>query len=135
MFIAQTFAKRNSSDPSAADWRRFGRLPVFTNCMPRYRKDNGLYPYPASNETELSLLFMLSGGELWAIEIKLTSASKIERSFRFACADLNPLKRFYVYPGTERIPLDDRKDAIGVALTKALQSANLGRFSIWFREI
>jgi hypothetical protein len=40
-----------------------------------------------------------------------------------------------VYPGTERIPLDDRKDAIGVALTKALQSANLGRFSIWFREI
>src|SRR5277367_150049 len=44
-FIAQTFACRYQGDPSAADWRRFGRLPGFTNCKPKYRKDNGLYPY------------------------------------------------------------------------------------------
>jgi hypothetical protein len=44
-FIAQTLAKRYDADPNAADWRRFGRLPGFTNCKPKYRKDNGLYPY------------------------------------------------------------------------------------------
>ena len=44
-FIAQTLAKRYGADPSAADWRRFGRLPGFTNCKPKYRKSNGLYPY------------------------------------------------------------------------------------------
>jgi hypothetical protein len=44
-FIAQTLAKRYRADPSAADWRRFGRLPGFTNCKPKYRKSNGLYPY------------------------------------------------------------------------------------------
>ena len=44
-FIAQTLAKRYGADPSAADWRRFGRLPGFTNCKPKYRRDNGLYPY------------------------------------------------------------------------------------------
>ena len=44
-FIAQTLAGRYQGDPSAADWRRFGRLPGFTNCKPKYRKDNGLYPY------------------------------------------------------------------------------------------
>src|SRR5664280_457723 len=44
-FIAQELAKRYSADPSAADWRRFGRLPGFTNCKPKYRKSNGLYPY------------------------------------------------------------------------------------------
>ena len=44
-FIAQALAKRYSADPSAADWRRFGRLPGFTNCKPKYRRDNGLYPY------------------------------------------------------------------------------------------
>ena len=44
-FIAQALAKRYSADPSAADWRRFGRLPGFTNCKPKYRKSNGLYPY------------------------------------------------------------------------------------------
>ena len=44
-FIAQTLAGRYQGDPSAADWRRFGRLPGFTNCKPKYRKANGLYPY------------------------------------------------------------------------------------------
>jgi hypothetical protein len=44
-FVAQTLANRYSADPSAADWRRFGRLPGFTNCKPKYRKSNGLYPY------------------------------------------------------------------------------------------
>jgi hypothetical protein len=44
-FIAQNLAKRYQADPSAADWRRFGRLPGFTNCKPKYRKSDGLYPY------------------------------------------------------------------------------------------
>ena len=44
-FIAQNLAKRYQADPSAADWRRFGRLPGFTNCKPKYRKSNGLYPF------------------------------------------------------------------------------------------
>ena len=30
-FAAQTLAGRYGADPSAADWRRFGRLPGFTN--------------------------------------------------------------------------------------------------------
>ena len=31
-FIAQKLAARYDAVPSAADWRRFGRLPCFTNC-------------------------------------------------------------------------------------------------------
>ena len=31
-FAAQTLAARYGADPSAADWRRFGRMPSFTNC-------------------------------------------------------------------------------------------------------
>jgi hypothetical protein len=50
-------------------------------------------------------------------------APKIERGFHSACADLNPQKQFYVYPGTERFPLDGKTDAISVvALAKAFQS-------------
>src|SRR5271168_3617533 len=44
-FVAQTLAQRYQADPSAADWRRFGRLPGFTNCKPKHRQSNGLYPY------------------------------------------------------------------------------------------
>lgn len=42
---AQTLAARYNADPSAADWRRFGRLPGFTNCKPKYRKADGLFPF------------------------------------------------------------------------------------------
>jgi hypothetical protein len=38
-------AERYDADPSAADWRRFGRLPGFTNCKPKYRKPDGLFPF------------------------------------------------------------------------------------------
>jgi hypothetical protein len=38
-------AERYDADPSAADWRRFGRLPGFTNCKPKYRKSDGLFPF------------------------------------------------------------------------------------------
>jgi hypothetical protein len=44
-FAAQTLAARYSADPSAADWRRFGRLPGFTNCKPKYKQGNGLFPF------------------------------------------------------------------------------------------
>ena len=44
-FAAQALAARYGADPSAADWRRFGRLPGFTNCKPRYRKADGLFPF------------------------------------------------------------------------------------------
>ncbi len=80
--------------------------------------------YRTSNGTEVDLVLTLPGGKLWAIEVKRSSAPKIERGFHSACADLNPQKRFVVYPGTERFPLDDITDAIGVvALAKALRSA------------
>jgi hypothetical protein len=43
--VAQTLARRYGADPNAADWRRFGRLPGFTNCKPKYRRENGFFPY------------------------------------------------------------------------------------------
>jgi predicted AAA+ superfamily ATPase len=79
--------------------------------------------YRTSNGTEVDLVLALPGGKLWAIEVKRSSAPGIDRGFHAACADLNPQKRFVVYPGTERFALDDTTDAIGVvALAKALQS-------------
>ncbi|MGA2128034.1 MAG: ATP-binding protein [Xanthobacteraceae bacterium] len=80
--------------------------------------------YRTSNGTEIDLVLTLPGGKLWAIEIKRSSAPKVERGFHSACADLEPTKRFVVYPGEERFSLDDETDAVGVtALARALQSA------------
>src|SRR5215469_3240700 len=70
--------------------------------------------YRTSNGTEIDLLLTLPNGELWAIEVKRNSAPKLDRGFHSACADLKPHKRFVVYPGKERFPLDHTTDAIGV---------------------
>ena len=43
--VAQLLARRYDADLSAAGWRRFGRLPGFTNCKPKYRKLDGLFPF------------------------------------------------------------------------------------------
>ena len=42
---AQLLARRYEADLSAAGWRRFGRLPGFTNCKPKYLKPDGLFPF------------------------------------------------------------------------------------------
>ena len=79
--------------------------------------------YRTSNGAEIDLLLTLPGGKLWAIEVKRSPAPGVERGFHLACADLKPKKRFVVYPGTERFPLDDKTDAIGVVeLAKLVQA-------------
>src|SRR5258708_35980509 len=70
--------------------------------------------YRTSNGTEIDLLLTLPNGELWAVEVKRSSAPKIECVFHSACSDLKPHRRFVVYPGTERFPLDKTTDAISV---------------------
>ncbi len=74
---------------------------------------------------EIDWVLTLPGGALWAVEIKRSSAPKLERGFHLACADLTPSKRFIVYPGNKRFPLDAHTDAIGLAaLAQVLLAAN-----------
>ena len=61
------------------------------------------------------LLLTLPGDALWAIEIKRGSAPKIGRGFNQACEDLRPARRFVVYGGQERFPLNAETEAIGLA--------------------
>ena len=72
---------------------------------------------------EIDLVLTLPGGKLWAVEIKRSSAPKLERGFHLACADLKPARRFVVYPGDDRFPLDAETEVLGLAeLGKRLQA-------------
>jgi len=87
-FAAQTLAGRYDADPSAADWRRFGRLPGFTNCKPKYRKPDGLFPFVRlkSNSGEQYPM-----AETFAQEItKLYEEREQEREERRIQASLSP---------------------------------------------
>ena len=78
--------------------------------------------YRTATGNEVDLVLTLPGGKLWAIEIKRSSAPTVESGFHLACTDLKPDKRFVVYSGTERFPLNANTDAIGLAdLAGAMQ--------------
>ena len=80
--------------------------------------------YRTSAGAEIDLVLTMPGGHLWAVEIKRSSAPKVERGFHFACTDLKPKKRFVVYPGDDRFPLAADTEAIGLfALSQAVQAA------------
>lgn len=70
--------------------------------------------YRTATGNEIDLVLNLPAGKLWAIEIKRSSAPKVERGFHLACADLEPTQRFVVYPGDERYPLGDDIEAISL---------------------
>jgi len=72
------------------------------------------YFYRTSGGAEIDLLLNWPGGELWAIEIKRSSAPKIERGFYSACDDLNPSQKWVVYPGQESYPI--RADIQAISL-------------------
>lgn len=71
--------------------------------------------YRTSAGAEVDLLLSLPRNELWAVEIKRGVAPKLTRGFHQACADLNPTRRFVVYGGTERFPINPNTDAIGLS--------------------
>jgi uncharacterized protein len=70
--------------------------------------------YRTSAGAEIDLILAWPGGELWAIEIKRSSSPGVERGFHIACDDLKVKKRFVVYPGHERFPLNASTIAIGL---------------------
>jgi hypothetical protein len=78
--------------------------------------------YRTSNGTEVDLVLTLPDRQLWAVEVKRSSAPRLDRGFHSACADLQPARRFVVYPGEERFRLDEKTEATSLmALATMLQ--------------
>jgi predicted AAA+ superfamily ATPase len=70
--------------------------------------------YRTSAGAEIDLVLDLPGGEVWAIEIKRSSAPTLERGFYHACEDIKPARRFVIYNGQERYPLKPETEAVGL---------------------
>ena len=80
--------------------------------------------YRTAAGAEVDLLLTLPDGQRWVVEIKRSLSPKLERGFHSACADLQPHKRWLVYPGTDSwrladdvqvLPLADMMAAVRVA--------------------
>lgn len=70
--------------------------------------------YRTAAGAELDLVLDMPGGKRWAIEIKRSSAPKIEKGFRAAIEDVRAERAFIVYGGEERYAKGDGVEAIGL---------------------
>lgn len=82
-------------------WEAF----VIENVIGRLQDQAQPHYYRTSSGSEIDLLLAWADGSSWAIEVKRSSAPKLERGFHQACLDLQPARKFVVYPGAERFPL------------------------------
>ena len=60
--------------------------------------------YRTTGDAEVDLVIEI-GSELWAIEIKRSSAPTVSRGFYSACEDLRPTRMIVVYAGDESFPM------------------------------
>ena len=70
--------------------------------------------YRTATGVELDLVLDMPGGERWAVEIKRSSAPKVEKGFYAAIEDVQPSRAFVVYGGSERYPQREGLEAIGL---------------------
>jgi predicted AAA+ superfamily ATPase len=70
--------------------------------------------YRTATGVELDLVLDLPGRERWAIEIKRSTAPKIEKGFYTALEDVQPTRSFIVYGGNERYPKGQGIEVIGM---------------------
>lgn len=87
---------------------------VIENLLTAAHRDVQGHFYRTSGGAEVDLLLTWPDGRLWAIEIKRSLTPKLERGFHAACADLNPERKFVVYPGTERYRVAEDVEAISL---------------------
>ena len=60
--------------------------------------------YRTAGGGEIDLILDMGGGEMWAVEIKRSTAPRVSRGFRSACEDVGPTRRLVVHGGRRQLP-------------------------------
>jgi len=77
------------------------------------------YFYRTSGGAELDLILRLQGGEVWAIEIKRTTAPKLSHGFHIAAEDIKATRKILVYAGAREVPAGE--DTRALPLPRAIE--------------
>ncbi|SEA31781.1 hypothetical protein SAMN05192529_113100 [Arachidicoccus rhizosphaerae] len=70
--------------------------------------------YRTNDQTEVDLVLESPRNELWAIEVKRYSAPAIRMGFYNAYEDMGATHKFVIYPGSDRYPLNDETEVMGL---------------------
>ena len=72
--------------------------------------------YRTAGGAEVDLVVDMGAGEVWAVEIKRSTAPSVSKGFYSACEDLKPKRKLVVHGGDESFPL--ARDVEAVALSR-----------------
>ena len=76
--------------------------------------------YRTAGGAEIDLVVDMGAGEIWAIEIKRSTAPSVSKGFHSACEDLKPKRKLVVHAGDESFPLARDIEAIPLSRIAAL---------------
>ena len=79
--------------------------------------------YRTSAGTEINLVLEMSGGDIWAIEIKIGLTAKPGKVFYNAIEDIKVTHCFVVYAGEEQYHLTEYVPAIGLTQIRQIIDA------------
>ena len=97
--------------PVAGDsWEGFVIENILGAAPPKVQASN----YRTADGAEIDLALALPRGEIWAVEIKSAHSPSLRKGFLIARRDIQPDRSFVVCPGTERYPIADGIEAIGL---------------------
>ena len=71
--------------------------------------------YRTRSGAEIDLLLLLPGQEIWAVEVKRSSAPRVPRGFRIATTDVAAVEKFVVHAGTDYLSARGRDHGHPVA--------------------
>lgn len=93
-----------------ASWEGFVIENIIVNLSNKWQYSY----YRTASQTEIDLVLDGPDQQVWAIEVKRSSAPKIGRGFHTACEDVKATHKFVVYAGSERYPMSENTEAIGL---------------------
>ena len=78
--------------------------------------------YRTSSQAEIDLVLEGPNQQVWAVEIKRSSAPKVSKGFHMGCEDIKATKKFVGYSQQDRYPIAAETQVIGVSEFLALLS-------------
>jgi len=70
--------------------------------------------YRTTGGAEVDLVLEIKPGEIWAIEIKRSTAPNVSKGFHSACEDLEPTRKIVVHAGEDSFPLKHGVEALSL---------------------
>ena len=79
-----------------------------------HARDEDVFFWATHGTAELDLLVLHNGKKI-GYEVKYTSRPRVTKSMRIACTDIGLDQLTVIYPGTDRFPLAEKIEAVGLA--------------------